>query len=105
MKRLANPQAMADVSARDREEPDTWLTPRYILEYLGDFDLDPCASHHNPTWVCDRFFTEAQNGLNREWIGRVFMNPPFSDIRPWIERHAKHESGISLIPASVESQV
>lgn len=104
MKRLANPQALAAASRRrDSEDNDTWLTPRWILAELGVFDLDPCASAMNPEWVCPNFYTEYSDGLRREWQGRVFMNPPYSDTEAWIEKHARHGNGISLVPASVES--
>lgn len=112
----ANPQAVAAISARagydghpdlgryvDR---DTWLTPPYILAGLGKFDLDPCASEHAPGWTgCQREYTKSDDGLRRTWQGRVFMNPPFSDTRPWLAYHAVHGCGISLVPASIESVV
>lgn len=110
-----NPQAMATVSARvefggnpllsTAVDVDTWLTPRFILEQLGDFDLDPCAAETNPFWVAKRSYTVKDNGLEMDWTGRVFMNPPFSNTAPWIKKHAAYAHGISLIPASVESVV
>ena len=85
---------------------DTWLTPRYLLDHLGYFDTDPCASDQNPLHVgAFRHWAKADDGFNREWIGRVFMNPPFSNTGPWIRKHAEHGNGISLVPASVESVV
>ena len=112
----ANPQAMAHVSkvrnfsgvpelASNEADPDTWLTPRFILEHLGRFDLDPCAAVSNPQWCAPFFRTKIEDGLNYEWCGRVFMNPPFSNTTPWIIKHALHGNGISLVPASVESRV
>lgn len=87
-------------------DADTWLTPRYILDELGAFDLDPCAASGNALWCAPRFYTKADDGLRRGWFGRVFMNPPFSNTAPWIVRHSAHDGyGISLIPASVESVV
>lgn len=83
---------------------DTWLTPQWILEALGTFDLDPCAAAENPQWVCGRSFTKVDDGLVQTWSGRVFMNPPFSNIPPWLKRAAEHGSGISLVPAAVESR-
>lgn len=112
---LPNPQAMAAVSTRkifDGDlalgtpvDPDTWLTPRYVLGELGTFDLDPCAAESNPTWVCRRSLTIKDDGLNTEWSGRVFMNPPFSNTVPWLRKHAEYGHGISLVPASTESKV
>jgi phage N-6-adenine-methyltransferase len=84
---------------------DTWLTPRYILDHLGKFDLDPCAASGNPEWCAQNFYTKTVDGLSIDWYGRVFMNPPFSNTAPWIRRHAEHGNGISLVPASVESRV
>ena len=111
----ANPQAMAAVSTRmeftgderlgGEIDPDTWLTPRFILESLGKFDLDPCAAAQNRDWVAPRNWIRSEDGLDRRWEGRVFMNPPFSNTTPWIRKHALHANGISLVPASVESQV
>ncbi len=111
----ANPQAMASVSTRLQftgsdllgaaVDPDTWLTPRFILEALGKFDLDPCAASQNRDWVCPASFSREENGLQLPWQGRVFMNPPFSNTAPWLRKHAAHANGISLVPASIESRV
>jgi phage N-6-adenine-methyltransferase len=84
---------------------DTWLTPRWILDRLGAFDLDPCAALECRDWVCPESFTKADDGLEREWRGRVFMNPPFSQTARWLERHAIHANGISLVPSTVEAAV
>lgn len=85
-------------------DKDTWLTPRWILDQLGAFDLDPCAAAIAPKWVgTAAVFTPENDGLHQPWKGRVFMNPPFSAAAKWIEKHADHGEGISLIPAAVES--
>lgn len=114
--RPSNPQAMANVSARkvydghadlgSVVDGDTWLTPRYILDSLGRFDLDPCAADSNPNWTRATYcWIRSDDGLMRQWKGRVFMNPPFSNTGPWIIKHARHGYGVSLVPASVESRV
>lgn len=102
---FANGAAVHLANRQKLNDPDTWLTPRYVLQELGEFDLDPCATEYNPTWVCSRYFTKEDNGLLQEWSGRVFMNPPFSRKIPWIEKHAAHACGISLVPAQTESKV
>lgn len=110
-----NPQAMASVSKRiefggdpllsTAVDADTWLTPRYILDRLCAFDLDPCAAESNPHWIAPKSYTLYDDGLKSAWFGRVFMNPPFSNTAPWIRKHADHGHGISLVPASVESVI
>lgn len=45
---------------------NVWLTPRYVLDLLGQFDVDPCAATVRP-WDCARInYTEADNGLSQE---------------------------------------
>lgn len=85
---------------------DTWLTPRWILDHLGGFDLDPCAFIGNPGWTgAAKYFTKADDGLAQEWSGRVFLNPPYSDLVPWMLRMCDHGHGTALIPAAIEGIV
>ena len=112
----ANPQALSAISSKRIRynghlelgtdvDVDTWLTPRWILDRLGTFDLDPCAADCSPDWVSPKYFRKYDDGLRSEWAGRVFMNPPFSCTALWLERHATHGNGISLVPSTVESRV
>jgi phage N-6-adenine-methyltransferase len=49
------------------------------------FTLDVAAAHHNTK--CAQYFTEADDGLAQSWAGeRVWCNPPYSDIRSWVEK-------------------
>jgi hypothetical protein len=60
-----------------------WFTPAEYVEKarqaLGGIDLDP-ASHAiaQQTIQATRFFTAADNGLDRPWFGRVWLNPPYN---------------------------
>jgi hypothetical protein len=78
-------------------------TPRWILERLGPFDLDPCAADPRP-WDC-----AAENwttgGLGTPWHGRVWLNPPFDryEVGRWIARLAQHGNGTALLHARTEA--
>jgi hypothetical protein len=84
----------------------THLTPRWIIDALGPFDLDPCAADPRP-WDCATVnWSEADDGLSRQWIGRVWMNPPFDrrHILRWVDRLAEHGNGIALVHARTETE-
>lgn len=55
-----------------------WETPQEFFNNLNKkfkFDLDACASDDNHK--CDNYFTENDNALEQDWIGNVFVNPPY----------------------------
>lgn len=78
---------------------DEWYTPRQIFEPLGSFDLDPC-SPVKPLWkIAKTNYTQLDDGLSREWKGRVWLNPPYSRplIERFVEKLATHGDGIALL--------
>lgn len=86
-----------------------WATPPEVFEPLDDefnFTLDPCATPENAK--CARFFTEADDGLSKDWSrDRVFMNPPYGrEIYPWTKKAREEaERGalvVGLVPASTD---
>jgi hypothetical protein len=82
----------------------SWITPKWIIDALGPFDLDPCACDPQP-WPCakDAFTTR---GLERDWYGRIWLNPPFDryEVAEWIHRMAAHHYGTALIHARTEAE-
>ena len=83
----------------------THITPRWIIERLGPFDLDPCAADPRP-WDCAaRNFVEAEDGLSQPWGGHVWLNPPFDRyaVDSWIRKLAEHGNGIALLHARTET--
>jgi phage N-6-adenine-methyltransferase len=49
------------------------------------FTIDVAAQPHNAK--LPRFFTPEQDGLAQSWAGeRVWCNPPYSDIEPWVRK-------------------
>lgn len=76
---------------------DVWLTPRHILSPLGEFDLDPCSPINRPWDTAKNHFTVEDNGLKKEWFGRVWLNPPYGNqLEFWLHKMALHSNGIAL---------
>ena len=99
-------QAVLDIGfAHDRTTgKEDWLTPRYILEALGPFDLDPCSPIDRPWDTAASHVTIVDNGLKREWVGRVWLNPPYGNqTEEWMKRLAMHGDGVALIFARTET--
>lgn len=89
-----------------RPETTTWLTPPEILRALEPFDLDPCAAVDQPWETARSQYTVYDNGLTKEWEGRVWLNPPFgNEADIWVRRLADHGDGIALLPARTETRV
>jgi len=86
------------------KDTERWLTPRWILDALGDFDLDPCGAPGWPT--ADEVFTPETHGdgLSLPWRGRVWLNPPYgSTMGSWLQRMAEHGQGTALIFARTDT--
>ena len=79
---------------------DEWYTPQLLFNQLGlRFDLDVAAPKGNKGHVpADRKYTIDDDGLAQDWVGRVWMNPPYSKPAPWIEKWLNHNNGIALLP-------
>jgi hypothetical protein len=83
---------------------DEWLTPPEIMAKLGVFDLDPCSPVNRPWDTARDHYTINDDGLSKDWFGRVWMNPPFGrEAARWMRRIADHGNGIALIPARTET--
>lgn len=60
-----------------------WYTPEQYIDaarhVLGEIDVDPASSEYaQETVAAKKFFTIEDNGLIQEWLGTVWMNPPYS---------------------------
>ena len=84
---------------------DIWLTPRFILDNLGEFDLDPCSAPDVKVWpTAYHHITLPDNGLAVKWKGRVWLNPPYSNPAPWMRKMAEHGNGVALISACTDTR-
>lgn len=92
-------------SNHDRRET-RWLTPTYITDALGPFDLDPCgAPDHHLAKIT--YTPEAGlDGLDLNWFGRVWLNPPYGrQAEPFMHRMVEHGHGVALIFARTETKL
>lgn len=103
----------SQVSARGAiDEVDDRETDPRLFEPLHErfsFTIDVAANHHNAK--LPRYYTLHDNGLSKSWAGeRVWCNPPFSDIEPWVRKAAASIAAgearlvVMLIPANRTEQ-
>lgn len=86
-------KAVAETAKAIREEKhvrgtfgtgeNEWYTPELHISMaravLGDIDLDPASSEiANKAVQAARFFSIDDNGLDKEWAGRIWLNPPYA---------------------------
>lgn len=72
---------------------DTWTTPLWIASAIGLWDLDPCSNDRSKILAARTFSIDrGQNGLVLarfvSKLSRVFINPPYSDVWPWVRAYA-----------------
>ncbi len=81
---------------------DEFYTPAWIFEKLAiEFDVDVASPKGGVSWIPKKsYYTKQDDGLNQSWVGNVWMNPPFSQSKPWVAKFIEHGHGIALLPAS-----
>lgn len=96
-------------------ESAEWYTPAAIVERvilaLTGIDLDPCSnSQEAPNVPAAMHYTKADDGLAKDWAGKVYMNPPYGrEIAQWVDKLvAEHKAGrvtqaIALLPARTDT--
>ena len=85
---------------------DEWLTPPWVLERLGSFDLDPCSPISRPWDTARQHYSVLDNGLSKQWHGRVWCNPPYGlEAAQWLDRCFAHGNAIALIFARTETSM
>lgn len=85
---------------------DEWLTPPAIIKSLGEFDLDPCSPINRPWDTAKNHYSIMDNGLIKEWFGRVWLNPPYGkEVDRWMNKMQFHNNGVALIFARTETEM
>ncbi|MCM6990584.1 phage N-6-adenine-methyltransferase [Enterobacter hormaechei] len=92
------------------DQRDLWRTPPALFAALDAefcFQLDAAAAPHNA--LRRKFITAEQNTLETPWAdymsipGYVWLNPPYSDITPFVKKAAAESNNqigtVMLVPA------
>jgi len=75
---------------------NSWLSPLWLIDALGGgFDLDPCGfDYHQTARIIYQLPTD---GLMEDWFGKVWLNPPYSDVGQWLDKMMVHRNGSALL--------
>jgi len=109
-------------SAAPPKDPDSWRTPNnkeqpvvaLVQQALGgQIWLDPCSGSITNNIPCAVRYFKDDNGLaqHQTWSKTVFINPPFSDPFPWVERccfeiaRGNVSAAVMLLKAGVISNI
>lgn len=104
------PQQKPGRSKQDYQTPPEFLTAVKNRLHIGDFDWDlaatdenkVCPCHHGPGSV---FGEDALRVAWRHDDGWMWLNPPYADIKPWVQKAASESQQgahiAMLVPASV----
>ena len=82
--------ALAALTSTTGNRKDTWNTPKLFVAdvikfFDGVIDTDPCGDDdENPNVPARTIYTEKTNGLAHPWMGKVFMNHPYSNSKEWV---------------------
>lgn len=82
----------------------SYATPRWLYDRLHrefGFTLDPCPLDESAIAGAPLF---GRDGLARSWVGeRVYCNPPYDNIGPWLAKAWQADLAVYLVPARTSS--
>ena len=97
------------MSVHFSSKTDLWYTPQDFFKKYDDvykFETDVCATDDNTK--CAKYYTEEMDGLQQEWRGVCWMNPPYGrTIGKWMKK--AYESSLEgatvvcLVPARTDT--
>jgi hypothetical protein len=81
---------------------DDYYTPKWLFDALNvTFDLDVASPINGPLFTPTKSYYSIHNdGLQQPWHGTVWLNPPYSNPKPWVEKWLNHKNGFALLPTN-----
>jgi len=75
--------ASKNVHVSNNSGNNEWYTPeKFVMaarETMSTIDLDPASSEiANKTVMATKYYTKETNGLDKDWDGNIWMNPPYA---------------------------
>lgn len=86
---------------------DLWGTPQWLFDELNNqfnFTCDVCATKDNAK--CSNYYTIENDGLQKEWNGTCWMNPPYGrEIGKWVKKASESNcTTVCLLPARTDTK-
>lgn len=90
-------------------ETDLWATPQEFFDKYNTtyhFQTDVCENSENTK--CENYYTIETNGLEQDWQGSCWMNPPYGrTIKQWMQKayesSLKGATVVCLVPARTDT--
>lgn len=90
------------------QRTDEYATPKEIIlplsRSIDRFDLDPCAGAEEIPHAAHTYQKE-DDGLSQDWFGKVWVNPPYSELDSWIDKIISEQSNTECIIALVPDRI
>lgn len=67
----------------EKATPPAFFAP--LAEAVDGFDVDPAAGAESEP-LADVTYTIEDNGLTEDWFGTIWLNPPYSNMIPWVQK-------------------
>lgn len=86
-----------------------WYTPEKFIKsaklVMGSIDLDPASSEQaNAIVKAETYFTKEDNGIDQEWNGNIWMNPPYDkQIKQFAKKTKEDRESYSQLIALVNN--